>query len=325
MKTAIALLCVALALMIGCDDDECVNCPGPAPTPTLDNIWPNADHTLWTYDYQMRKWEGDYTIYSSRLDVPTELPSWSEILELCRAHAPKFPYETTPGVYTLEFDSTVTTEARITAQNLEVGLVATGMENAGRMAAPSASTLLRRLYDARPDLREKILASEGPSVLADRLASAPEFPMMIHGGPWEKTETWIGTYSDTRARLHWKFLTSDLFTGSEFSYQLLPEIDPEIVLRGRVERRVTVTTPLGTYEDALDCLYMLSYGITTVIDLYGNPQGFIGAFDYGRVIYVPEIGPVYSYERWGVEPKDPPSDGMMDITLTLTGTSLLGE
>jgi hypothetical protein len=126
-------------------------------------------------------------------------------------------------------------------------------------------------------------------------------------------------------RLAWKFLTSNLFTGSEFSYQLMPNFAEDLVLHCRVYRRLTVTTDAGTFLNALDCLYILDYGITTVTDVYGDPKGYIRTYDYGRVIYAPTVGPVYSYERWGVDPGNPPSEGFLDITVRLTGSSTIGD
>jgi len=42
--------------------------------------------------------------------------------------------------------------------------------------------------------------------------------------------------------------------------------------------------------------------------------------DYGRVIYVPEVGPVYTYERMLVNPGEPSSIGIGERILTLTDT-----
>ena len=333
MKTAIAVLCVVLALMIGCDDDEdCVNCPGPAPSPTLQNVWPNADSSSWTYDYQMRQWEADVTIYPTRAQVPTTSPSWTEIFDLCESHAPQTPFAITDRVYTMKFNGMTTTGAGVTAQNLETALEVVGGANAGQIAAARTPALLRRLYAARPDLREKILSSLGQISENDRagwstISGAPaqieEFPILVHGGPWEKASNYIGTYYNDVVRLAWKFLTSNLFTGSEFSYQLMPNFAEDLVLHCRVYRRMTVTAPAGTFQQALDCLYWLDYGITTVTDVYGDPKGYIRTYGYGRVIYAPTVGPVHSYERWGVEPGDPPSGGFMDITIDLTASSTL--
>ncbi len=320
MKTAVALLCVALALITGCDDDEdsCINCPKT--NATLENIWPNADLTSWTYDYQTREWEGNYTIYSTSQEAAAKpLPGWKTIFNLVQSRTPKTPFAATDHVYGMEFIGTATTHGGLTVQELTIS---TDVMN-GESAAAGTPALTRRLYDARPDLREKILASLGGSAAADMVAAAAEWPLFVHGGPWEKTSAYIGTYSSFADRLGWKFLTNKLYVGAEFSYQLYPDLAEDLVLCCRVYRTTTITTSAGTFERALDCLYILDYGVTTVMDIYGDPIGFVRTFDYGRVIYVPNVGPVYDYERWGVQPGNPPSDGFLDITLELTASSTL--
>ena len=201
MKAAIAALCVVLALMVGCnDEDSCINCP--TTNPTLQNIWPNADQTSWTYDYQMREWEGNYTIYPTLGEVPmTPLPSWKEIFDLCETHAPKTPFGITDRVYTMLFNGMKTTTGGVTAQNLMTALVVPG-QSAGQIGSDRASVLLQRLYSARPDLREKILSSLGE--MPAMPGQIERSPMLVHGGAWEKTWTYIGTYGDLGQRIWWK-------------------------------------------------------------------------------------------------------------------------
>jgi hypothetical protein len=222
----------------------------------------------------------------------------------------------------MQFDGTTTTPGGVTAQNLVTALESLG-QNTVQVTTAGSSVLLWRLYAARPDLRDEIFSSLGEA------AAEPEqiwnLPMLVHGGDWEKTLTYIGTYSGVEPRLSWKFLTKYLHAGSTFSYQLWPTLYPDVVLRCRVYRTTTVTTAAGTFMKALDCLYTLDYGITTAIDDYGNPIGYLRTFDYGRVIYVPEVGPVYSYERRSVQPGDPPSEGALDITIDLTASSTLDQ
>lgn len=325
MKIAIAALLIALALMVGCDDDDdCINCPGGTGA-TIQNIWPNADLTSWTYDYQLREWEGNYTTYPTLEQVlTTPLPSWKEIFDLCEAHEPKTPFAITDEVYFLQFDGTITTNPGVTAQNLTFTLTPAG-QSVGEAATTGFSPLLRRLCEARPDLREKMLSPQGE--IPEAPGQIERYPSLVHGGAWEKTLTYIGTYGIRigSTRPSWKFLTNKLYVGSTFSYQLLPTIAPDLVLHCRVYRSTTVTTPAGTFSKALDCLYTIDYGVTTVTDVYGDPIGYMRSFDYGRVIYVPEIGPVYSYEKWGVEPGNPPSDGFLDITIDLTASSTLDQ
>jgi hypothetical protein len=43
----------------------------------------------------------------------------------------------------------------------------------------------------------------------------------------------------------------------------------------------------------------------------------------GRVVYAPTVGPVYSYERLGVEPGETLSAGLADFTEQLVETNVL--
>ena len=351
MKTFVAAMCAALVLMIGCNDDDsnCVTCPKSTPNPTLGNIWPNADKTAWTYQYAWRWWEGQMTIYATRDEVPSvPLPDWSEIFDLVQSAAPVEPYTTTRGIYRMQFDGMKTTDDGVTAQNLTAELfleLGQGVER----HADEGTALLRRLYVARPDLREKIVSflgsnsevasslvregtlgfsprgSTGGHGVPGSLAQPFGFPVLIHGGVWEKTDQWIGTYENVSPRLWWKFLADDLAVGSGFTYQLFPEFVDDNYLLCHAYRHVRVQTEVGTFEKALDCLYIVDRGITVATDPQGSIIGYNRMFDYGRVIYAPTIGPVYSYERSAVEPGNPPSGGFSDTTLRLVGSSTIGD
>ena len=287
MKLLLVTICAALLLLPGCSDDECVQCTGQTQEPTLDNIWPNKDKTSWTYAFESRQWDQNVTIYPTRDDIPSgPLPTWSEIFDLVEAHAPKEPYISLTGVYKMRFDGMKTTESGVTAQNLVTEFVRDDGQSVQNLA---------------PEVFEQV----------------PIFHYLIHGGAWEKTTEWIGSYGDLNEELAWKFLTSDLSVGSEFSFPLLSMSTEGPMLRGRVHRQIDVKTDIGTFATALDCLYLVDLGILTVVDLEGNVDGYIRVLQYGRVIYAPTSGPVYDYERWGVELGDSLSDGWADVTMSI--------
>jgi hypothetical protein len=314
MKTLLITISAMLVLFFGCSNDECVQCPPVVPVPTIDNIWPNADKMAWTYAYEQREWGGEATIYPTRDDIPdVPLPKWSEIFDLVEEHAPKEPFTTVSSEYRLRFDGLTTTESGVTAQNLVMEFLTTGAED---------TKTVSRTFDLK-----QVIAARQVSLnrVPPDFDQVPSWPHLIHGGAWEKTPQWIGTYGDLSEELAWKFLASDLSPGSEFSFPLTSTLTEGPVLHGRVHREVTVETKVGTFARALDCLYIVDLGILTVLDLEGGVAGYIRQFEYGRVIYAPTIGPVYGYERWGVEPGSPPSDGFSDITLSLVGLSNAGN
>ncbi len=57
--------------------------------------------------------------------------------------------------------------------------------------------------------------------------------------------------------------------------QLLPDIAPDVYLRGTVYRQITVETAIGTFQKALDCLYLVDYGVIAVTDLQGQIIGYV--------------------------------------------------
>lgn len=300
------LLGIVLVLAAGCgDDDDCVQCPADNfPNPTLENIWPNADQTAWTYAYRFREWEGPLTLYPTREDVPdAPLPTWTEVFNLVEAKAPLEPYTSVEDEYRLRFDGMTTTGPGVTAQNL-------------------IAEFLSPLRTSPADFRSRAFRVDGSPLDAPLLApgnpaQVPAWPLLLGGGAWKKESQSIGLYGEMDQNLAWLYLTSHLSPGSEFSLPLLPWLSDEAALYTRVHRRIDVETPVGTFAKALDCLYIVDYGIVYLSDGQGQDLGYLRMILYGRVIYAPTIGPVYSYERHMVQPGSPPSAGVGDVELVL--------
>jgi len=145
-------------------------------------------------------------------------------------------------------------------------------------------------------------------------------PLLIHGGAWEKTDDWIATYGVLNTEPAWKFLTSDLAVGTEFTHQLIPDLANDVFLHARIESHVTIDTELGTYEKAVDCLYIIDYGISAVSTSPGGPtSGYMRTYEYGRVVYAPTLGPVYSYERKFMSAGTPVTKGSGDLEMFIIG------
>jgi hypothetical protein len=326
VKGITLLAFAALLLTAGCSDDEssCVDCPwnwgGATPKPTLDNVWPNADGTSWQYQHEERQWSWDVTFYPTRDAVPIlPLTSWEDVFALVESRTPGVPFGIEQGLYTLTFDGTIITDSGIEAQNLTEQLV---------IAPPPPPP-----GNAPPDLDPKTVVTDSSRTVprgslspfsygGGKASAAGELPIFLHGGPWEKTTEYIGTYGYyPEPRLAWKFLTRDLSVGSQFTYQLNPQFKDDMFLHCLVWRQGSVDTELGVLRNAVDCLYILDWGIIAVTDVQGNLLGYVRLIDYGRVIYAPTVGPVYCYERSAVEPGDPPSGGLGDLTERLKATS----
>jgi hypothetical protein len=308
-KLAIGLFAI-LFVFIGCDEDsDCVNCPGTG-SATLDNIWPNPDSASWTYNHTFREWDGEFTMYPTLEAVPDDpLPSWSEVFTYLESNVPPAATMTEAGTMTLTFDGETPIAAGLTAQNLVQEVVL------GSVTGHSTASSRGRLYGT--------LGSEGKPRLPGFSPTAPERPLFLHGGAWKKTSSGIVMYGRFNEPPSWIYLPSNLRVGAHFSVQILPDIAPDVVLRGTVYRQITVETEIGTFKEALDCLYILDYGISAAIDLQGEVFGYFRTIGMGRVIYAPTIGPIHSYERLGVEPGDTLSAGLADVTEELVETNAL--
>ena len=335
------LLLVSGTLLFACGDHEC----GPAchrPEPTVENLWPNQDGTFWTYDYTWRAWDSEVNYYADEDSLPP-LPSMDEIENLLRNHPIGDNPDTVTGVYKLEFSGQTTTGSGVTAQNLEQTVIPTrGCGLLTRADTPHPG-FLERLRLVRPDLRPGIDAhlpalvpsSLGHLVRGDaygkerdpshtlRLTDPPS-PGLIHGGAWEKTHEWIGTYGDLDTLLAWKFLEADLASNHEFTHQLVPSLADDVFLHCRVLGKTVLRTSAGDFWKALECIYLVDYGPAN-IDPPGGTERWQHFYDYGRVVYVPDLGPVHSYERVLIAVGKTVGAVYGDITVELAGTNLLTD
>ena len=350
LKSTILMTPLIVALSAsGCTDDGVTEPPCCPETPTIANIWPNEDQTSWSYDYKFRSWEWDgWEVYDSEEDVPPA-PSLDEVLALMFHHRIGDNPVGLYGNYSLGFDGDTTTMSGVIAQNLRETLVPIGGGGSGltaNQAAPLVDPLLVQLAIARPDLRDRVLELMGPeaenlreqfesvmgpggaaafSILGDLGQIMPE-PLFIHGYAWWKTSEWIGTFGDVDTLLAWKFLNADLTPGSEFIHQLVPGLALDVYLHCRVLRRLNIRTPAGKFTGALECIYMVDYGVAELITPEPtspgqSTPGWARLFEYGNAVYVPTVGPVYSYQRMLVSAGDPPGIGYGDIQIILKDTT----
>ena len=165
---------------------------------------------------------------------------------------------------------------------------------------PPEDPFLARLAEVRPDLRARIAALTGrPTDPMRRWLSTTRTdfaPLFLHGYCWTRTADRIGTYGDFSRELAWVFLTSDLAPGSTFRHRLLPGLASDILLHGRITRRMDVPTEAGTFHDCLECFYLLDYGAYAFTNEAGKESGFGRTVDVGTIVYAPDVGPVQSVE-----------------------------
>jgi hypothetical protein len=279
------LLC---AIGGGCDDDATCPLPPAAPMATLENIWPNADSTAWTYEMARSEWYVDMPpLYPTAEQVPPA-PSLEEVMRRLAQGIPDSAMST-DAIYRMRFEGMVTTGSGVRAQNLVV-------YSYGPDAADSSprslgqDPLLARLVRVRPDLRDRCRSVGTETPRSDPVGL--DSPIFVHGYAWAKSPDWIGGYGDLDTLLAWKYLDRDLVPGASFTHRLLPSLASEVYLQGWVVREYTCHTTVGTFEHCLDVAYMIDYGVSARTDESGVPLGYARSVDIGMVTYAPEVGPV---------------------------------
>jgi hypothetical protein len=257
------------------------------------------------------------TTYASPDDVPPA-PTLDEVAALLSAHSIGESPESWDGTLRLEFDGEATTPTGMAGQNLQETVFFAETRSLPRRLPPGESLLIS-LARARPDLRGRLaidLDRSGQSL------ETPGFsPVLICGGVWEKSDTAIVMHSYLDTIPAWKFLEVPLVTGHEFIHPLARPFADDMFLRARYRHIGNFQTRGWHHENALEVLYLIDWGIGTVVVGAGDVVGYYRLFDYGTVVYVPGIGPVFSYERKYVDATRPFSSGYGDLTVRLVGTA----
>lgn len=336
---------LSVCIFVHCSEDGCGpgECP---PSASLDNIWPNDDGREWQFALVQLWWETQglcETLYDNPDDVPP-IPSLDEVEDMLREHALPEDFESADGTYYMWFDGDSTTMSGVTAQALRDSIALAGGAAAVRAPSGTRHAFLLRLAVARPELVTIIMnapavaSSLDPELLKllDDLVQPGNCwdcvggrleeqivtsPVLIHGGAWEKTDEYIGTYGDIDTVLAYKFLEADLSAGHEFTHQIAPSLTDDVFLHCRILPRTIVRVDGRPYPNAVECLYVIDYGITTLWEIPGggDPK-YCRLYDYGTVTYAPAVGPVYTYERILVEAGNDGSPGVGEETLTITRT-----
>ena len=156
-----------------------------------------------------------------------------------------------------------------------------------------ANPVLAAVWRARPDLRPAIAARAGVA------QAGPEvwWPLLLHNGYFMKGASSIQMWQTDVDHPTWTHLTDDLAVNATFTQQLIPELADNVFLHGTVlATDATVTTIVGTFEDAVRMGYVIDYGWGEWIDDQGNPLFRYRAETRGHVHFVPDVGPVEMLE-----------------------------
>jgi hypothetical protein len=290
-RTTCIVIGIAIAVVLACDDDPT---PPPPPAATMDSAWPNADGLEWNYDFTTKGWSDSTpdSLYATPEEVPP-LPPLQDLAAQLATPIPGSPAAVETAGYVLRFDGTATTASGITGQNLVSEIVV----SADAAASVSHSTVfVHRLAAARPDLRARIAATY-PTQWNQTAGPLNYEPLFLSGAVYEKTAAHIGAYGDLDSLLAWKWLEPDVSTGREFVHQLVPSLADDVFLHARVLGPRTVTVPSGTYQQVLDVLYAVDYGVSQVVDETQQNLGYTRSYSYGSIAYAADVGPVESVER----------------------------
>lgn len=295
VSIASVTLLAALAAGSCSKDQDRVTNPG-GPPPTLAEAWPNEDGRTWDYRAIVRQFAfPEFVLFTDPASVP---PVTFDTVAFVLGTLPSGAMTEDTVTFRLQFGGEATLASGITAQQLGEEVIP------GPLPEPG----LRWGRDsARPPARS---------------AGGISFGKFLHGGWWHRNSAWIGTHDPTATDTLpiWKFLEADLRPGSNFTFQLVPGLADDVLLRARVVRSLTVQTPQGPVANGIEVHYLVDFGVSEETDNMGLPLGAARHFDCGSVIYAPGVGPVRDDERIGLyiggSRRDPGLHRLLDLTST---------
>lgn len=242
--------------------------PARAQIPSMDALWPNDDGRAWTYVLHREDAAGTPTssdatvrlLFDGMADVPDGLPA-----------------------------------QYLRQQALDGGSPATAL------ASAIPDPLLGRLWIARPDLRTAIrnLIDSSPCPVD---APTGGHALLLNGefavrkavddiSAWRCFAPWGRS---------WQWLAANLAIGSSFTLQLIPDLADDIFLHGTVGAIEPANVPAGPFAGCVRVDYVVDFGQSTCTDADGNTGGTTRSETRGYVRWAPGVGPVESFETFGV-------------------------
>lgn len=240
--------------------------PAALSQPTMDALWPSQDGLSWNYDQHYESFGADPQVVDNQIRI--------------------------------FFDGVTVAPTGIQAQYLR-HLVISGAAPATSLGAMPPDPFLRRLWVARPDLRDKILQTmnDGP---CPAFAPAGSYSVLLSGEfaylkTADEIAAWRCNLANTRS---WQWLVSDLTIGNTFTLQLIPDLASDVFLRGTIAAIEPATVPAGTFNDCVRVDYVIDYGTSECVDMNGTVLGTNRAETRGYMHYAPLVGPVQSFEEF---------------------------
>ncbi len=312
----------SLCLVSACnDEDECVNCPGDeAPVPTMANIWPHADGTAWTFDLE----------YLDVVPAPDNPVKENEIPTMEELHAAlQIPIQGDvavmgEGLYRIALDGMVTTQSGAEGQNvvqtfyLEMPDVPAAPVRVTRSGVDPALAMIAR---ARPDLRPALESRYGLEAKSLEDIGPPFF---LGGYAFAFEDSGYYGYADVDTNHSWVYLEGDLSVGSEFSLQLVPALADDIWLHGRIWSVGERSVGGRTFENVLECMYLMDFGEQEITNEDGDILGTFFPYNYGTTFYAPDWGPVSAIERHVASPpeiQEGPRPILIEYVMDLVGVT----
>lgn len=301
MWKRLALLCLLPALLVGCNDEDCAECPDPAPMPTMANLWPHEDGTGWIYDLDHKEY-----LLPIAPDPVAPMPTLQELHDALSVPPGGDVFEVGSGLYRLRFEGEVTTTSGKTAQSL-VGTYFDEVDPRRDWrtgAADGERRLLRLIARGRPDLRARILARLGETEAELKNLERLSGFYFLNGYAFAYEDSGYYGYGDVNEGHSWVYLEGDLDVGSQFSMQLLPDLTDDIWLYGRIWSIADRVVAGVEWRNVLECMYAIDMGIMEATNDAGEVVGHFRDYIYCTTLYAPGVGPIMSRERFyfpGVE------------------------
>ncbi len=240
--------------------------PALSQSPTMDALWPNEDGRNWRYDQHYESFDTNLLVLDNQIRI--------------------------------FLDGTTVAPNGIQAQYLRQEVIA-GPVAATALASLVPDAFLRRVWEARPDLQQKILNLLTDSPCPTN-APAGSYAVLLNGEfAYRKTAqeiaAWRCNFADTRS---WLWLVSDLTIGNTFTLQLIPDLASNIFLHGKIAAIESATVPAGTFDDCMRVEYVVDYGTSECVDNAGVVIGTSRSETRGYIHYAPLVGPVESNEEF---------------------------
>ena len=120
------------------------------------------------------------------------------------------------------------------------------------------------------------------------------------GRSWRHSGDRIASYGS--GYFQWLHLDGDLTPGYEFAAEFVVGLADDILLTNRIWSIRSFNVAGTTYPNCVESFYLLDMGIQEGTDENNQSTGFFHSYEYGVIIYAPEVGPVYCKAKFLAAP-----------------------